>query len=153
MNECHHHDRNYYCIDCYEKPKKPLFSLSNMLRCCMQKEPQKFELKLVLPDEILHFFKRCHFDGIKILGERIMSLIKEFADAQNAFNDRMDAAVSDLVGDIKNLNDQIAALVAQAGNLSDEDKALLDGLQVRSQSIAEKLDALNAQTPPVVPVE
>lgn len=80
-----------------------------------------------------------------------MSKISDFATAQNAFNDRMDAAVADLVADVKNLNDQIAALQNSAGQITPEDQALLDGLQARASTIADKLDALDQQTPPVVP--
>lgn len=82
-----------------------------------------------------------------------MSKISEFVDAQNAFNDKMDVAVSDLQGDIKNLNDQIKALQESQGEISPEDQGLLDGLQERARVISDKLDALNALTPPVAPQE
>jgi DNA anti-recombination protein RmuC len=105
-------------------------------------------------DKILHelhnISKQLHH--LHHLGEKIMSKISEFADAQNVFNDRMDVAMSDLQGDIKSLNDQIKALQDSQGQLSPEDQALLDGLQVRGQGIADKLDALDALTPPVPPV-
>lgn len=84
-------------------------------------------------------------------GEYTMTIISDFAAAQTAFNDRMDIAITDLQGDIKSLNDQIAALIASAGEISAEDKASLDALQARASGMADKLDALDALTPPVVP--
>lgn len=80
-----------------------------------------------------------------------MSAISDFAAKQNAFNDRIDTAVTDLQGDVKNLSDQIAALQASAGTITPEDQALLDGIQQRTSTIADKLDALDALTPPAVP--
>jgi len=80
-----------------------------------------------------------------------MSAISDFAKVQTAFQDRVDAAITDLQGDVQSLNDQIAALQASAGTVTPEDQALLDGIQTRSAAIANKLDALDALTPPVAP--
>ena len=80
-----------------------------------------------------------------------MSAISDFAAAQNAFNDAMDASIAGLQGDIKALDDLIAQLQASAGQISAEDQALLDALQVRSKAMVDKLAALDALTPPVVP--
>ena len=93
-----------------------------------------------------------HHDLHKLIkiGEHIMTAIADFAAAQNAFNDRMDVAIADLQDDIKNLNDQIAAL--QANAITPEDQAALDALKARAQAMADKLDALDALTPPVAPV-
>ena len=83
--------------------------------------------------------------------KNIMSVISEFATAQNAFNDQIDIAITDLQGDVKSLNDQIAALQASGGAITPADQALLDGIQARSKTIVDKLQALDALTPPVVP--
>lgn len=80
-----------------------------------------------------------------------MSAISDFAKKQNAFNDQMDAAVSDLQGDIKSLNDTILQLQNSPGQITPEDQASLDALQARGQTIADKLTALDALTPPVPP--
>jgi len=82
---------------------------------------------------------------------RIMSKIGDFAEAQNAFNDRVDTAITGLQGDIKALNDKITELQNSAGQITPEDQALLDSLQARGQTIADKLEALDALTPPVPP--
>lgn len=84
--------------------------------------------------------------------ESLMSAISDFAAKQNAFNDQMDNAVSGLTDDVKNLNDQIAALQASNGSITAEDQKLLDGIQARSQAIADKLTALDNMTPPKPPV-
>ncbi len=72
--------------------------------------------------------------------------IKAFAAATAAFNDRIDTAVTDLQGDVKNLQDQIAVLQSSSGQIS-----RLHGIQARASSVADKLDALDALTPPVAP--
>lgn len=81
----------------------------------------------------------------------IMSAISDFAAKQTAHNDAIDAAVSGLQDDIKALNDKIAELQTSTGTITPEDQALLDGLEARGAAIADKLAALDALTPPVVP--
>ena len=84
---------------------------------------------------------------------RIMaSAIAEFAAKQNAFNDRIDTAITDLQGDVQTLNDTIKALQNSAGAVTPEDQALLDNLQARAQTVTDKLEALDALTPPKPPV-
>jgi hypothetical protein len=86
------------------------------------------------------------------LGIKIMSAIADFAAKQNAFNDRIDTAITDLQGDVQALNDQITALQTSAGQVTPEDQALLDGIQTRAEGITAKLEALDALTPPKPPV-
>jgi hypothetical protein len=88
---------------------------------------------------------------IHFLG-KIMSKISEFATAQNAFNDRMDVAVTGLQGDVKALNDEIAKLQGSAGEVTPEDQASLDAIQARAETITTKLEALDAMTAPKPPV-
>jgi len=92
----------------------------------------------------------CNLHILVQQGEMIMTAISDFAAKQNAFNDRMDAAIGDLQGDVQNLNDQITQL-KNNGAITPEDQASLDALQTRASSIADKLDALDALTPPAVP--
>lgn len=82
---------------------------------------------------------------------KIMSAISDFADKMKVHNDHVDKAVEGLQGDVKNLSDQIAALQASAGKITPEDQALLDGIESRTAAIHDKLDALDALTPPVAP--
>lgn len=81
----------------------------------------------------------------------IMSKISEFATAQKTFNDRQDAAITGLQGDVKSLTDKIAELQNSAGTVTPEDQALLDDLQTRGEAITAKLEALDALTPPPIP--
>ena len=81
-----------------------------------------------------------------------MSAISEFAAKQNAFNDRVDAAVTGLTEDVQTLNDKIVELQNTPGTITPEDQALLDAIQARSEGIATKLEALDALTPPKPPV-
>ncbi len=83
--------------------------------------------------------------------ELIMSKISEFNDAMAAFFARQDAAVTALQGDVQFLTDKIAELQASAGTVTAEDQALLDAIQARAASVADKLDALDALTPPAPP--
>jgi hypothetical protein len=84
--------------------------------------------------------------------DNIMSAISDFAAKQAAHNDAIDAAVIGLQGDIKALNDKITELQNTSGAISPEDQALLDGIEARSAAITVKLAALDALTPPPVPV-
>ena len=85
----------------------------------------------------------------------IMATVSEALAAFDAqmttFNDAQDTAITGLQGDVKNLNDQIAALQNSAGTITPSDQAILDKIQARGQSVADKLAALDALTPPVVP--
>lgn len=80
-----------------------------------------------------------------------MTAVQDFVTKQNAFNDRMDAAIADLVGDVKSLNDTIATLQNSSGAITPEDQASLDALQARAETITGKLEALDALTPPAPP--
>jgi peptidoglycan hydrolase CwlO-like protein len=113
-----------------------------------------------IADAIMHLTRELHegreqrgheFHKLHHLLDKIMSAISDFAKVQTAFQDRVDAAITDLQGDVKSLNDQIAALQATEGTITAEDQALLDGIQSRSANVANKLEALDALTPPVAP--
>lgn len=80
-----------------------------------------------------------------------MTAIADFSAKMTAFFDRQDAAVADLQGDVDNLTAQIAALQASAGTVTPEDQAALDAIQARAQTVSDKLDALDALTPPKAP--
>jgi hypothetical protein len=106
-------------------------------------EEQKNEFK---------WFKSQEFITKKDLKEterNIMSKISEFAVSQSLFQDRIDVAITDLQGDVQSLDNTIAALQATSGSITAEDQALLDNIQARTSTIADKLDALDALTPPV----
>lgn len=85
------------------------------------------------------------------LGENIMSAISEFAAKQKTFNDRLDAAVSGITGDIQSLNSTIEKLQGTAGAITPEDQTLLDEIEARSDAITKKLENLDAMNPPAVP--
>jgi chromosome segregation ATPase len=88
-----------------------------------------------------------------------------FITQQNAFNqkisDGIDAASTSLDGvsaDVKNLNDQIAALQNSSGQVTSQDQAIIDAAQAAGAALQTKLtafdaaiEALNALTPPVAP--
>src|SRR5678816_2786713 len=89
------------------------------------------------------------FDFVRTyLGAHIMSAISAFVAKQNAFNTRMETALTGIGGDIKNLNDQIAALQGSPGEVTPEDQALLDSLQAAGEALAAKFEAVDALTPP-----
>lgn len=80
-----------------------------------------------------------------------MTAIQDFATKMNAFFDQQDTAINDLQGDVKFLTDTIAALQASPGTITAEDQASLDALQARASTVADKLAALDALTPPAPP--
>lgn len=81
----------------------------------------------------------------------IMSAISDFAAKQNAHNDAIDQSISGLQADIQALNDAIKKLQDSAGQITPEDQALLDAIDARGQTVADKLAALDALTPPAPP--
>ena len=85
------------------------------------------------------------------LGDHIMSAISDFAARQTAFNDRMDTAVAGVQADIEGLKALIEQLQNTPGGITPEDQDLLNLIEARAGAIADKLDALDALTPPVVP--
>lgn len=84
--------------------------------------------------------------------QKIMSAISEFAARQSAFNDRLDTAVAGVSADVAALNAKIEELQNTPGEITPEDQALLDDIEARSDAITTKLEALDALTPPAVPV-
>lgn len=77
-----------------------------------------------------------------------MSEISEFFARQKDFNDRQAAALAGLNADVVALKDLIRKL--QGSPVTPDDKALLDQLEAQAKSAAEKLEALDAMTPPAV---
>lgn len=80
-----------------------------------------------------------------------MTKISDFSDAVQASFAQINMSVTDLQGDVKSLQDQIAALQNSAGTITPEDQALLDGIQSQAAAVATKLQALDDLTPPVAP--
>jgi uncharacterized membrane-anchored protein YjiN (DUF445 family) len=93
-------------------------------------------------------------DLAELKAEILMTVTEALAafDTQmTTFNDAQDTAITDLEADVKNLNDQIAALQNSPGQITASDQAILDKIQARASTVATKLAALDALTPPVVP--
>ena len=80
-----------------------------------------------------------------------MSAVSDFGDRMKVYTDSMDASIDGIVGDVKNLNDQIAALQASQGQITPADQALLDGIEATAKGLSEKVSAADALTPPVAP--
>jgi hypothetical protein len=93
------------------------------------------------------FSKTFHYLG------HIMSAISDFAAKQAEHNARMDAALTGLSGDIDVLNAKIAELQASPGAITAEDQALLDDLTSQGEALAGRVEAADALTPPVVPID
>jgi hypothetical protein len=87
----------------------------------------------------------------KVTNMPVNPQIQAFADKVKAFNDRQDAAIDDVQGDVTELKREIKELQDNPGTLSPEDQALLDSIQTRGEGISTKLEALAAQTPPPPP--
>ena len=80
-----------------------------------------------------------------------MSAISDYAAKVNAFNDRVDAAIAGVTGDVEAQAALIKQLQDNPGPITPEDQAILDQLEARNAAQATKLEALDALTPPVVP--
>lgn len=83
--------------------------------------------------------------------DETMSAISEFAAKQQAHNDKLDAGIDGVAGDIQVLKDLIAQLQNSAGQITPEDQATLDALEKKSGETADKVAALDELTPPPPP--
>ncbi len=113
----------------------------------LMKNDNVVHVYLHLADDCSHKF----LFEIKHLGDKIMSAISDFAAQQAVYNDQLNVAIDGLSSDIQALNDLISKLQNTPGVITPEDQALLDSLQEKSKIAADKLSALDALTPPVVP--
>lgn len=106
-----------------------------------------------MASELLGFFA-CHAtkQDLRKAVDQIMSAISEFAVRQGAFNARIDAAVVGIGADVDALKALIVELQNTIGTVTPEDQALLDEIERRTGAVADRLDALDALTPPAVPV-
>lgn len=77
--------------------------------------------------------------------------VQEFVSQIKPFLQRQSTAIDNVVGDVKTLNDKIAALQATQGQLTPEDEALLADIQSIAGGLATKTEDLDAMTPPVAP--
>lgn len=98
-----------------------------------------------------YFFIVLQLFHITLKGNQIVSVISDFATAMQGFQDRQSAALVGIAGDVADLKKQIADLIAQ-GTLSAADLAALQGVEAKAQSVADSLEALDAETPPAPPV-
>ncbi len=80
-----------------------------------------------------------------------MSAIADFAAKQEAFNNRLAAAIQGVAADVDSLNAKILELQNTLGQITPEDQALLDQLQVKGEALAAALEGVDALTPPAVP--
>lgn len=92
-----------------------------------------------------------HIINLSTRMEHLMSKISDFAAAMDAFTARQDVAVAGLQADVAALKAKIDELQNSAGQLTPEDQALLDAVKAHASTISDKLDALDAETPPAVP--
>lgn len=99
----------------------------------------------------LHLHRKL---DIIIQGQQdLMATFAQFVASQTSFNTRIGGAIDGLVGDVANLNAQIAALqlLLENGSLTAEQQAQLDTLIAAGEQIATRITTLDDMTPPVVP--
>ncbi len=100
-----------------------------------------------------------HKEIMSKLGE-IMSAVSDFVTAQKQFNkdvgegiDHISEHVTGLQGDVKSLNDKIAALEVTPADLADFEALKADGksLSDKLKVVGDAIHALDDLTPPVAP--
>lgn len=84
---------------------------------------------------------------IHALGEKNMSAISNFSEAQKKHNERMESALAAVKADVESLHQKLEEFQNSPGAISPEDQALLDALQAQSEALVAKLDALDQMTP------
>lgn len=80
-----------------------------------------------------------------------MSVISDFVAAMKGFQDRQSVALEGIRADVSGLKHSIDRLLAN-GTISDADVTALKEIQAGAQAAVEKLEALDAETPPEPPV-
>lgn len=73
--------------------------------------------------------------------------IKGFAEREGARNTRKEAALANLAGDFKKLNDTIEKLQNTPDGWTQEDQDALDSIEAQSDSITSRFEALAGLTP------
>jgi len=77
---------------------------------------------------------------------KIMSAISDYGDRVNSAFDRLGTAVDGIASDVDFLKAEILKLQTNPGPISPEDQAILDGIQSRADTLAAKVEALDAAT-------
>ena len=80
-----------------------------------------------------------------------MPEIQAYVTKQKDYNARTGAAIDGIVADVQALNDKIQELQNTPPVLDPADQALLDEIDAMASGIAQKAEALDAQTPPPAP--
>lgn len=90
-------------------------------------------------------------DDLTNIETKLMSAISEFAARVQAHQDKIDAAISDVAGDVADLKSLVEQLQGTSGQITPEDQGLLDQIETKAGAAASKLEALAAEHPPVEP--
>lgn len=85
-------------------------------------------------------------DDVKKMEDKIMEAIQTFGARVKAAFEKQAKAVDGLVADIETLNKKIEELQNSPGGITPEDQTLLNELEAQADSIATKLEALDAAT-------
>ena len=88
---------------------------------------------------------------LETLGDKIMSVLSDFAAKQKSFNERIGAAIDGISTDIEALNAKITELQNSPGAITPEDQAALDAIQAAGEALAAKTEALDSMNPPNPP--
>jgi chromosome segregation ATPase len=78
--------------------------------------------------------------------EQIMARLDDFQNAVNAEFDKIEASHAALADDVTFLKEEVAKFAALATDLTVEEKAALDAIKSRAESISGKLSALDSET-------
>lgn len=82
---------------------------------------------------------------------KITDALKNLEAQQNQYNTRHDVAVENLREDITFLSSEVTRLQGTQGELTPEDQGIVDGIESRLKGSVEKVEALAALHPPVIP--
>lgn len=103
-------------------------------------KPEHDSFKHEILKELHHF---------KSMGEKLMSIISDFAATQDAINAQLDSSLPNILNAIQ----QMLALIANLQNnaISPADQNLLNQLQAHNQNVSNQLNAINGLIPPAAP--
>ena len=87
---------------------------------------------------------------INDLGEEIMATLQEFGEKQKAYSDSMTRLIENIRKDVERLHDQVKRLQSSSG-LNDQDKAMIDKMQLSQESLMQQLTEIDNLSEPEVP--
>jgi hypothetical protein len=78
-------------------------------------------------------------------------IVTDYLTAQEGYNGEMDTGLTEVDGDVTELNRQIQDLKDNPGEADQDTIDRINALSIKGRELADKTKALNERTPPTIP--